>query len=648
MSISRRDVFKFGAGSAAGLALTPLPWKLLDDSSIWTQNWSWVPKVPRGEIRTKYSACTLCPAGCGLKARCVGEQPVSLAGVPAHPVSGGRLCPLGVTAHHVGFHPKRIRRAFRRLQQGDRYACVPARVEDVTAAVAQAIQKGSRVVVLDGRPERTTSLIYRRAAASMPSAAYVPVPSDEGATLRAVAELAGAAPGTLAFDWARARTVLSFGTPLLDGWGGPGQQLEGKRLIQVEPFLSRTAGRADRWLAAKPGTEAYVALGIAQIVADKGTPLAEVAGVTGISKEELEAVAREFSDQGPSIAIADGGYSPEEVRAVAALNLISGCIVRRAEVPLPAGFENLPAASELASLPDGAIQVLIAVEPYGLPSGLVKRKLAKDALVVTLASCLGGLTRRADYVVPVPATLEAVCDTGAPAGASLAAFGVAPALMAAPEGVADAAAFLGSLAPGLPTAPALLQARAEAIHKSGRGQLFRFASGEASPVKDVSAEDFWTALSEGACWIDTETATVKVASVAAPPATLERPKADAAYPVTAVGYGWKAASGEGPVSPLLTKIYQESGLRQASNTAAVNPATAQALGLEEGCEARVESRAGSATLRIALDPGVMPGAVRLSCGPSFEYSAGAADPADASVLCKLGDTRTVPVRLSRA
>jgi anaerobic selenocysteine-containing dehydrogenase len=648
MSVSRRDVFKFGAGSAAGLALTPLPWKLLDDTSIWTQNWSWVPKVPRGEIKTKYSACTLCPAGCGLKARCVGEQPVSLAGVAAHPVSAGRLCPLGVTAHHVAFHPKRIRRAFRRVRQGEKYACVPARTEDATAAVAQAIQKGSRVVVLDGRPERTASLIYRRAAASMPNAAYVPVRSDEGATLRALAELTGAAPGTLAFDWSRARTVVSFGTPLLDGWGGPGQQLEGKRLIQVEPVLSRTAGRADKWLAAKPGTEAFVALGIAQIRTGEGMALADVEAITGIRKEDLEALAREFSEQGPSIAIADGGYGPQEVRAVAALNLISGCIVRRAEAPMPAGFEDLPAPAELASLPDGSVQVLIAVEPYGLPAALVKRKLAKDALVVALASCLGGLTRRADYVVPVPAALEAVCDTGAPEGASLTTFGIAGALMAAPEGVADPAAFLASVVPGLLAAQAVLQARAEAIHKTGRGQLFRFASGEVSVVKDVSAEDFWTALNEGACWVDTETAAVKAASATAPPATLEPPKADAAYPVIAVGYGWRAASGEAPVSPLLTKIYQESGLRQASNVAALNPATAKALGLEEGRGVRVESRAGSATLRVALDPGIMPGVVRLSCGPSFEYAAGAADPADASLLCKLGDTRTVPVRLSRA
>ena len=43
MKIDRRSFLSFVIGGAAGTALTPLPYKLTDDISIWTQNWPWTP-----------------------------------------------------------------------------------------------------------------------------------------------------------------------------------------------------------------------------------------------------------------------------------------------------------------------------------------------------------------------------------------------------------------------------------------------------------------------------------------------------------------------------------------------------------------------------------------------------------------------------
>ncbi|HWC00887.1 MAG TPA: hypothetical protein VG672_29475, partial [Bryobacteraceae bacterium] len=81
MKLGRRDLFKFAAGSAAGVVFTPVPWKLLEDSALWSQNWSWIPRPPRGEIRAKFTTCTLCAAACGVRVRTVIDQPVGLAGV---------------------------------------------------------------------------------------------------------------------------------------------------------------------------------------------------------------------------------------------------------------------------------------------------------------------------------------------------------------------------------------------------------------------------------------------------------------------------------------------------------------------------------------------------------------------------------------
>ena len=59
---------------------TPAPWRLITDTALWSENWPGIPRPARGEIRAKTTHCTLCPAGCAVRARCVGEQPVALAG----------------------------------------------------------------------------------------------------------------------------------------------------------------------------------------------------------------------------------------------------------------------------------------------------------------------------------------------------------------------------------------------------------------------------------------------------------------------------------------------------------------------------------------------------------------------------------------
>ena len=49
MGIDRRSFISLVAGGAAGSLFTPVIWKTLDDISIWTQNWSWTPRLKYGE-----------------------------------------------------------------------------------------------------------------------------------------------------------------------------------------------------------------------------------------------------------------------------------------------------------------------------------------------------------------------------------------------------------------------------------------------------------------------------------------------------------------------------------------------------------------------------------------------------------------------
>ena len=78
MKPKRRDVLKFACGGAAGLLLTPVPYKLLDATAIWSQNWRWIPRLPRGEVSEKFTTCTLCPAGCRARVKFAGAAPFGM------------------------------------------------------------------------------------------------------------------------------------------------------------------------------------------------------------------------------------------------------------------------------------------------------------------------------------------------------------------------------------------------------------------------------------------------------------------------------------------------------------------------------------------------------------------------------------------
>jgi len=654
MGLGRRDLLKLVGGGAAGFFLTPVPWRLIDGVAIRTESWPGVPDPPRGEVRTRYTTCTLCPAACGVRARCVVDQPVSLAGVPAHPASAGVLCPAGLCGHHLPLLPGRVREPLAR--QGGKFQRVS--IDTVTGAVAAALadmrQSGSseRVAVLDARPGRTASLIYRRWLRSAPNGTYLLAPSVEAA-------------GSMGIDLERTGTVLSFGAPVLDGWGTPGRVLQARksfRLIQAETRQSRTALLADGWLPIRPGTEAALALGIANVLIgeklhDAGAarnasdfaayaamaaqfPPQRAAQLTGIPAGTIVAAAHDFVGHGPAVAIAasDPGGGPlgeGERIAIAALNVLAGSVgheggfLPRGEAPRPAGFEEtaLTPASEIADVPDGSIRVLIADDSRAAGTwcwSAIERKLASAHLVVAMTEFLEGAAQHANFAVPAPAYLEAVEDAPAPPDVPAAMFSLAGALVKQPPQAVEGVDFLNRVTGGGAALFDVLKQRVAAIHASRRGEVFHYADGARTAVRDIkSAEDLWKALEEGGCWIEPQPgphAKVRVAILGEAAdrvlqAAAGRLPADAQFPLALLPYGWSGATG-GAVSPIMSKLYQESFVRTGGDTIELHPDTARRCGIADGEVAIVQTRCGSCTRKVRSNDAVMPGVIQAEVGPS--------------------------------
>ena len=81
------------------------------------------------------------------------------------------------------------------------------------------------------------------------------------------------------------------------------------------------------------------------------------------------------------------------------------------------------------------------------------------------------------------------------------------------------------------------------------------------------------------------------------------------------------------MSPLVAKLYQESGLKPAQACVTLNPDTGRSFGLEDGGAAILRTECGDRRMRVDLDESVAPGVVEASGPP----------PADVMDLCRPQD-----------
>jgi len=610
MRIDRRDVLSLAGGAAAGLAVSPLPWRVLGDTAIWSQNWHWMPRVPRGAIEEREARCTLCPAACPAVLRMTNGV---VHGVRPN---GAAMCPAGFAAHHLAWHPLRLREC----RHGDR----PARTEEAITALRSATEKRrGAVAVLDLAPGRAASLLHRRHMA-MIGGAYLAPPAIEGGTAQAVAALLDKRCD-LAADLANVKAVLSLGTPVLDGWAAPSCAVErGFRLIQAEPWRSRTAGLADEWLPVKPGGETALLLAIghcwlarpeiqSQLARLKGAdewrraaeamPPQRAAELAGVEAARIEAAAALLLEHRPALVLADGDpvggpLSREARAAAAALNALLGAEGFRPRPSLPKPKDwTLAEAQSIEDAADGSIGVLIVDEPWpgvSVPWQLVQKKLAPGAVVAAVTWNRAQFARQAGWLIPAPVWLEAPLDAGQPNDAPRAQIAVAPAVMPAP---AEA------------MAAAEVTARLAGIETPLAEELAELAKSAGSAGEKLAEEGFHWMSEAGS---GPAPAAVRAAAEGWTAETWLRAAAPTAGSPAIVAFGWRQAA----VSPMLGKLWQESELREGPQQAAAHPELLRRQGIEEGVLARLMSPRGAWPVRVRAGE-ARPDVIAVCGGPAL-------------------------------
>jgi anaerobic selenocysteine-containing dehydrogenase len=477
-----------------------------------------------------------------------GGWPVGLAGVNTNPISRGALCPLGFGVHQLNWHPQRLRTV--------RHLAGASSWNDAQAAFARARSEGP-IVIIDGWPGRAASSVLENFAQKQGGRYRV----AGGSEIRALAPYerwSGVPATSLGYDLENAQTIVSFGAPLLDGWGTPGrftrlwaERAAGMedpqlRLIQIEPPLSRTASRAWQWISLQEGSESTLAAGLARVLLEqKLVPahgpiptvvLDEVAAQTGITADAIRDLARAIAARMPAVAI-----SRDNNAAVSALNLVMGAVGARGGIVRRSKNAQAHISAE-ASIGNARAVLVDATVPWNFVP-------QTDAEVFRFAAWDGGPTNSA-WLLPAPGFLEELTDVPSATTSAVETYAVAPALVKATSEVRSAAQFLSALDPTLSSAEKIIHARCTDLFHARAGRL---CAQETTPVAQIaSLQKLEERLWKGAVWVGEPS----------PPGGLrcqlkEWPASASSPRVESWASAWTV------LPPLASKVYIESNLREA-------------------------------------------------------------------------------------
>jgi anaerobic selenocysteine-containing dehydrogenase len=303
-------------------------------------------------VATWYSSvCGGCAAGCGTRVRTREGRAVLVSGNPDHPVSQGALCARGSASIQGLYHADRI--AGPMVRDGDGFRQISWAEAEQALALAVTGANGD-VALLTGRLGPSMDALAESFVQSV-GGRHVRYDALSHAPLREAARIAFGRDVVPTYDLSEARFLVSFGADFLETWlspvaygrgfsrfSGHGTGEKG-RFVFVGPRLSLTGQNADEWVPAAPGSEAVVALAMANVIAAANGgagPYAPIvaaydpesaAAASGISAEAITALAEQFMAEGPGLAIGPGVEGHHENAtathlAVLVLNAVAGSV----------------------------------------------------------------------------------------------------------------------------------------------------------------------------------------------------------------------------------------------------------------------------------------------------------------------------------
>ncbi len=645
--MNRRGFLKFAAGGTVGLVASPIIWNTLYDAVYWSQNWGWIPRVPRGDSTYMRTISKLCPSGTGIRVRLVDGQPVRALSDPDNPLSRGALTALAAAETQLMVSPARLKEPLRRTPDG---ALVAISWEDAEKLLREKLaEAGGSTACISGDPTSTVNELLSSLVESRGSADFYFMPDDEQAALAAWSAMGGM--GRLGYDVDNSDFILAIGANMLESWGTvarnrrnfsagrPAGQEARVKFAYAGPVQNNTAAGADWWLPCRDGMEMELALGIAHLLIKAGhaVPSAglddfkalageytpeKVAALTGVDAGRLAEVAKALAGaEKPLVLVGSAlgaGGGAGAVMAGIAVNMLLGRVGAEGglvNLPFPTPVvtgasdyrtvvnRNLIAWSQsVASGETEAPRVLLIYDAnplYSLPSDSgMEEVFTRSGFKVAMASFLSESCARCDLVLPAAMGLERFDDCYTPYGSGEVSWCISHPLVKPFYNSRPMGEVLISLAKelgvetGVKDMPGLLYKKAYSLGANFRkmvesGAVFQKKASGAFSVPVYNTDAIRTALT-----LKKEAAPLSLA------------------PVVVLGMG-TAQTG---IPPFATKIITEYQLAGHSSVAQMNAATADKLGVRKGARVTVGNGKVKVPALVDIFEGVLPDAVALSAG----------------------------------
>ncbi|MCH8867828.1 MAG: molybdopterin-dependent oxidoreductase [Proteobacteria bacterium] len=673
--ISRRDLLQYIGAGGIGVA-----GGVLYGEGVQRKVELLIPQVIPPEdyspgVATWYNTvCNQCSAGCGISVRIREGKAKKIEGNPVHPVSRGRLCARGQAGLNVLYNPDRIRTP---LQRADRGSENTAEIswDDALTTIGSRIGRlkiegnAGRIRLLTGRTRGHLDELFAQFMNLLGSEHYQQYDFTYPSALAAANKTSFGTDVLPYYDIENADFLLSFGADYLGTWLSPvhysraygnlrqGRQGQRGKTVQVEPRMSLSGAAADEWIAARPGTEGLLALGIAHVLVSSGSYTGNdrdewssalqayspsmVSAETEVSEDTIVRIAEEFGASTASLAIAGGATAAgtnavASIVAVNALNHLAGNLGKPGGVILnsaqtfPAAAGSSPAGLQgaldlVAAMQAGDVEVLLVHDTnpvFSLPDNVGFRQAMENVpLIIALSSFHDETTVMADFILPTNTYLESWGDDVPDPGVgfpvtSLSQPVVAPLYDTLPVGdiiLSLARQIGGELPIHMPWA-----SMEEFIKDRWREEFDeRMSEGQ-----DQNFEAFWQAVLEAGVWGQPGAAaggqpesssSPTIAAIADPVSKFAGDETD--YPFVLHPYLTATfLDGRGANLPWLQELPDPMTSVVYGSWAELNPVTADELGIEEGDVLEIESPAGSIRVPAFIFPAIRPGVVAVPIG----------------------------------
>ncbi|MFC1905845.1 molybdopterin-dependent oxidoreductase, partial [Chloroflexota bacterium] len=293
------------------------------------------------------TSCLNCPTRCATKVRVVNGKAVHISGNPLSRVSEGENCPRSHIGLQVLYNPDRLKSPIKRTNpqkgKGVDPGWVPISWEQALDEIGNRLKsirdkkQPHALLLLHGLNTISNEDLITRFATSYGTPNTVSREGLENEAEKAGEWMADGHYTASAYDLEHTNYILSFGASIIESqkplarnlrmWGKMRRERPNRaKVVVVDPRYSVTAAKADQWLPINPGTDAALAMAIANVIINqelydrdfiqnwtsgfeeyKSLALSnyspeKAADITGIKADAIRKVAIEFAKAKPAIA----------------------------------------------------------------------------------------------------------------------------------------------------------------------------------------------------------------------------------------------------------------------------------------------------------------------------------------------------------